>query len=597
VSLFAELKRRNVIRMAGLYLVAAWLIVQVAETLLPLYDTPAWVLKTIVMLLAIGFVPALVFAWIFEVTPDGIKRDIEVVPGQSIGPYTARRMDRVITALLVLALGYFAIDKFVLAPRRESALVEASRPEPKSSKPADESARPATDNSIAVLPFVNMSSDPEQEFFSDGLSEELLNQLAQIPQLRVIARTSSFSFKGKEVDVATIAKTLGVAHVLEGSVRKSAETLRITAQLIRTSDSSHLWSKTYDRQLTDVFKIQDEISSEVVSALKVTLLPGQSVPKTQRTDNVEAYEHYLRGTAVLDRGTVMVGDVTAAELHQAIAIDPGYANAYAQLSVAQSILAETAQELAERNDYIDKSLASAEQAIVLAPDLADGYVSRGYVRSAYLQDWQGAENDFRRAVELSPSDANGLVWLSYLLAASGHFEEAIAQAHKAIEVNPRSVFAWENLGMARILGNDREDAREGFQRAIELSPESNWSNYYLGYLDLRDGKIDSAESWFQRADGAFPLAGLAMVEFSRGNEAASQKALQELQTRFAAGFSFQIASAYAWRGQKDQAFAWLEKAREHRDAGLVRLRVDPTLASLRKDPRFDALVKALGLPE
>ncbi len=225
MSLFAELKRRNVIRMAGLYLVAAWLVVQVAETLLPLYDTPAWMLKTIVLLLAIGFVPALVFAWVFEVTPDGIKRDVAVVPGQSIAPYTARRMDRMITVLLVLALGYFAIDKFVLAPKREPALVEASRPEPKPGKPADGSARPATDNSIAVLPFVNMSSDPEQEYFSDGLSEELLNQLAQIPQLRVIARTSSFSFKGKEVDVATIAKTLNVAHVLEGSVRKSANTL------------------------------------------------------------------------------------------------------------------------------------------------------------------------------------------------------------------------------------------------------------------------------------------------------------------------------------------------------------------------------------
>lgn len=597
MNLFAELKRRNVLRMAGLYLVVAWLVVQVAETVLPTFDVPAWVLRATIILLAIGFVPALVFAWIFEVTPDGIKRDVAVVPGQSIAPYTARRMDRMITALLVLALGYFAIDKFVLAPKREPALVEASRPESKPGKPADGSARPATDNSIAVLPFVNMSSDPEQEYFSDGLSEELLNQLAQIPQLRVIARTSSFSFKGKEVDVATIAKTLNVAHVLEGSVRKSANTLRITAQLIRTADSSHLWSKTYDRQLTDVFKIQDEISSEVVSALKVTLLPGQSVPKTQRTDNVEAYEHYLRGTAVLDRGTVMVGDVTAAELQQAIAIDPGYANAYAQLSVAQAILAETAQDLAERNGYIGKSSASAEKAIVLAPDLADGYVSRGYLRLAYLQKWQGAESDFRRAVELSPSDANGLVWLSYLLAASGHIEEAIAQARKAIEVSPRSVFAWENLGQAQIMGDDREGAREAFQRAIELSPESNWSNYYLGYLDLQDGKIDSAESWFQRTDGAFPLAGLAMVEFSRGDEAASQKALQELKTRFAAGFSFQIASAYAWRGQKDEAFDWLGKAREHRDAGLVRLRVDPTLTTLHDDPRFGALVKALGLPE
>ncbi|MGB0135218.1 MAG: hypothetical protein WBP53_15395, partial [Dokdonella sp.] len=234
MSLFAELKRRNVIRMGGLYLISAWLIVQVAETLLPLYATPDWVLKTIVMLLAIGFVPALVFAWIFEVTPDGIKRDVDVTPDQSIAPHTGRRMDRVIIGLLVITLGYFALDKFVFTPKQQPALTEATDTEVKPAALLENATKPANDNSIAVLPFVNMSSDPEQEFFSDGLSEELLNQLAQIPQLRVIARTSSFSFKGKEVDVETIAEALDVAHILEGSVRKSADTLRITAQLIRT---------------------------------------------------------------------------------------------------------------------------------------------------------------------------------------------------------------------------------------------------------------------------------------------------------------------------------------------------------------------------
>src|ERR1700682_2684594 len=257
-NFFAELKRRNVIRMAGLYLVGAWLLVQVAGTVLPMFGAPDWLPRTIVILLAIGFLPALIFSWVFEMTPAGLKRDEDVPPEQSIAPQTARRMDRMIIIVLLLALGYFAIDKFVLRPHQQR------RPELSAT---------ANSQSIAVLPFVNMSSDKEQEYFSDGLAEELLNQLAQIPQLRVIARTSSFSFKGKEIDVATIAKALNVANVLEGSVRKSANTLRITAQLVRASDSSHLWSQTYDRDLTDVFKVQDEIAGDVVAALKVKLLP------------------------------------------------------------------------------------------------------------------------------------------------------------------------------------------------------------------------------------------------------------------------------------------------------------------------------------
>ena len=273
MGFFTELKRRNVLRFAGLYLVGAWLTVQVASTVLPMFGAPDWLPRTIVILLAIGFLPALILSWIFELTPEGLKRDEDVRPEESIAPQTARRMDRMIIVVLVLALGYFAFDKFVLAPRRGGTPAESSSS--------------TNSKSIAVLPFVNMSSDKEQEYFSDGLSEELLNQLAQIPQLRVIARTSSFSFKGKEVDVSTIAHALNVAHVLEGSVRKSANTLRVTAQLIRTSDSSHLWSQTYDRDRTDIFKVQDEIAADVVAALKVKLLPTQELPKVPRTNNPE----------------------------------------------------------------------------------------------------------------------------------------------------------------------------------------------------------------------------------------------------------------------------------------------------------------------
>src|SRR3982750_3673358 len=306
-SFLQELKRRNVIRMAGLYLVGAWLLVQVASTLFPAFGVPDWAVRALVIVLALGFLPALVFSWVFELTPDGLKRDAEVPAEHSIAPQTARRMDRIIIAVLALALVYFALDKYVLAPRLERLSAPTPAPGTGAAKGVATVAadsRSNNDNSIAVLPFVDMSQAKDQEYFSDGLSEELLNQLAQVPQLRVIARTSSFSFKDKEIDVATIARTLNVANVLEGSVRKSANTLRITAQLIRASDSSHLWSQTYDRDLTDVFKVQDEIAGKVVAALKVTLLPTQELPKAQRTNNPEAYQQYLQGRYYLNRFSI-----------------------------------------------------------------------------------------------------------------------------------------------------------------------------------------------------------------------------------------------------------------------------------------------------
>ena len=324
MGLIEELKRRNVIRMAGLYLVGAWLLVQVAGTVLPMFGAPAWLPRSVVILLALGFVPALVFAWVFELTPEGIKRDDEVAPGRSIAPQTAQRMNRMTVAILALALLYFGFDKFVLAPRHDAALVAATTQAVTAD--AKSGAKPDVDrNSIAVLPFVNMSDDKQNEYFSDGLSEELLNLLAQLPQLRVIARTSSFSFKGKEVDVATIARTLNVANVLEGSVRKSGKTLRITAQLIRASDSSHLWSQTYDRELTDIFKIQDEIAGAIAEALEGKLVGEPVAVSSARTANPAAYDYYLQGRAFTARRVDDNLKLAVAAFDRAIARDPSTA--------------------------------------------------------------------------------------------------------------------------------------------------------------------------------------------------------------------------------------------------------------------------------
>jgi adenylate cyclase len=579
MSFFAELKRRNVVRMAGLYLVGAWLLVQVAGTVLPMFGAPEWLPRSIVILLAIGFIPALIFSWVFELTPQGLKRDEDVKPEESIAPQTARRMNRTIIAVLVLALGYFAVDKFALAPRRAVA--------------PNESSSAASADSIAVLPFVNMSSDKEQDYFSDGLSEELLNQLAQIPQLRVIARTSSFSFKGKEVDVATIAKALNVANVLEGSVRKSANTLRITAQLVRASDSSHLWSQTYDRQMTDVFKVQDEIAGDVVAALKVKLLPTQELPKTQRTSNPEAYEHYLLGVDIFRQDRLQTSQLAAAEFQKALALDPNYANAYVALAIAQARGAEVASSQAQRAEEIKQAFATIEQAITLAPDLAWAYSRRGYLRSTRAWDWQGADADFKRALELDPNNAELLSSYSQSLFFNGRQTEAIAMARKATVIDPLSVDIWQNLGLLLFASGQNSEARLAWQHALDINAGARWPNYLEGYLDLKEGKIESALTHFRATDEAFRLTGTAMVEYTLGHALESDQALEALKTKYTAGSAFQIAAVYAWRGEKDHAFEWLDRAYDQHDSGMPRLRSDPTLASLHDDPRFAALVKKM----
>src|SRR5437588_1505424 len=267
-NFFAELKRRNVIRLAGLYLCGAWLLVQVSGTVLPMFGAPDWLPRSIVILLALGFIPALIFSWLFELTQEGLKRDEDVRPEESIAPQTARRMNRTMIAVLVLALGYFVFDKFVLTPRRDAARLAA------------ESTPMADAHSLAVLPFVNMSGDAANEYFSDGISEEILNVLARTPELHVAARTSSFSFKGKTQEIPEIARQLNVRMVLEGGVRKQDDRVRITAQLIDAKTGFHLWSETYDRKLQDIFAIQDEIAKAIGNELEVKLVRPVDPQKT-----------------------------------------------------------------------------------------------------------------------------------------------------------------------------------------------------------------------------------------------------------------------------------------------------------------------------
>lgn len=582
------MKRRRVFRVLIGWGVVSFAILQVVEPIQHALGLSDAALKVVVVLLALGFPVSMVLAWAFDINQGAIERTPPSTAAGLRGP-----------RLLMLLVGLGAL---VAAP---GVIWFFSRPQSAGEAQARlDAAPPATDSrpapSIAVLPLVNMSSDKEQEYFSDGLSEELLNLLAQVPQLRVIARTSSFSFKGKSVDVATIAKALDVANILEGSVRRSGNKLRVTAQLIRAADSSHLWSQTYDRELTDVFKVQDEIASAVVSALKVQLLPSQRVASAHRSSNTEAYEQFLLGRAILRRGSFADIDRAVSVFQGAVALDPQFAAAYSALGSALISFGEFAPTQQQRIATHKVALANIEKAIALDPELPDAYVTRGWYRCNIALDFRGGEEDLARGGPASP-------YLGTALAGFGgghpcfrlsRLQEALAEDRRLIASDPLSMPAWQFYGSHLLLvPGAREQARVALQRAIDLSPDAGWPRVLLGFTDLQDGKAESALAHFRRAGPGLGDAGVAMAQHTLGQEQEAQAALELLKTRYAAGLAIQVAWVYAWRGEKDLAFQWLERAAEQHDAGMVRLRYEQPLASLRSDPRFAALVQKIGLPE
>jgi TolB-like protein/Tfp pilus assembly protein PilF len=579
MSLFEELKRRKVFKVGVAYLVAAWLVVQVASIGFPTFDAPPWALRIFILVVLLGFPIALVFAWAFEVTPEGLKAE-ESARGN-------KRFLAVAVVLAALAFAWYFKGQPAYLEQREAKAAAAA-------KATAAAAAPAIDpHSIAVLPFVDMSQGKDQEYFSDGLSEELLNLLAQLPQLKVIARTSSFSFKGKEADVATIARALNVAHVLEGSVRKSGNTLRVTAQLVRTSDSTHLWSQTYDRELTDVFKVQDEIAAAVVEALKVKLLPEQEISNRHRSSNAEAYNQYLLGNSFNDRGNPADWRRGVAAYRRAIALDPGFAAAYAGLAVSESLLADSAGDARMFQQAFD----DVNKAIALAPDLADGYVVRGTGRLSSGRDLRGAKADYEKALALQPGRSAVQSNYARLLIALGRVPEAVAVTRRAIELDPLAAGSWSQLGrMLNFLGQ-YQPARDALDRALEISPESNVALFHRGMNELLQGRAAESLPFFRKAGTGYGGAGRAMAEHSLGHVEAAQRELDAEIAGYAQGAAYQIAEIYAWRGEKDKAFEWLERALAQNDGGLSFIKADPLVKPLHSDPRYAAFLRKLGLPE
>jgi TolB-like protein/DNA-binding winged helix-turn-helix (wHTH) protein/Flp pilus assembly protein TadD len=449
------------------------------------------------------------------------------------------------------------------------------------------------DTSIAVLPFVDMSESKDQEYFADGMAEELINMLTKVPELRVPARTSSFYFKGKQATIADIGHALGVAHVLEGSVRKSGNTLRITAQLIRVDNGYHAWSETYDRKLDDIFKIQDEIADAVVTALKVQLNGGSIAPRGHGTTNPEAYNAYLLGRQLYLQGTVPRWHQAIDAYQKAIALDPHYADAYAELAVSQYYVADQTGDPA----LWKSAEQAAQKAIDLDPSLASGYSVRGTLRYLHRYDWVGAESDLKHALALDPTNSRVLSRYGNLLSYFGRTEEATAMLQKAIERDPLESTNWQELGIALSESGDHAGAYDAFHHALAIRPADNFSIFHLARLQLIDGKAQDALATFQtNSDEEFRGAGTAMAQHTLGNAKASQQALEKLIATGAEDAAYQIAEVYAWRGETDKAFEWLERAYRQQDGGLADLKCDLQLASLRSDPRYAAMLRRLNFP-
>jgi len=570
LPLYSELKRRRVFRALVGYGIAAFAVLQIIEPVVHGMHWPDAVVSYVVVALAVGFPIVVTLAWIFDVGAAGIER---TPPSASVrGP----RLTLVLVGIGLLAAAPGLIWYFAVRGRPRAVAAVAP--------------------SIAVLPFADMSPAKDQEYFSDGVAEEILDALAQVEGLRVAGRTSSFSFKGKSEDLRSIGEKLNVGTILEGSVRKEGNQVRITAQLVNATDGFHLWSETYNRELTGVFAAQDEISRAVVDALKLRLMPAQQ-PR-RRTANPEVYNEYLLGKQFFHRLTLDNYRRAAAAFERALALDPGFAPAWAGLGMATFWVADVADTTAQISAGYERALAAAEKAVALDPGQVDGYAARGFLRSAIRWDWEGARSDFERALALNPGVAeNHQRHAVAVLAPLGRLRDAIREAQKATELDPLSAIAWSSLGRLYWIDGQLGPAQAALERSLRILPEQNYAASNLAItLLLQKRPLEALAAAELSTHDLFRTSGKAMALHDLGRTDEARRLAEEMVTRWADGGAFQIAETYAWFGDRERAFQWLDRAYAQHDSGLPYLRSDALLRSLHGDPRFAALLRNMKLP-
>lgn len=578
-----EIKRRNVFKVALVYAVAGWLTMQVVDVMFPALQLPEWLTTAIAALLLIGFPFALIFAWAFELTPEGIKREKDVDRSASITHRTGKKLNRTIIVILVVALGFMVFDRFMLQMRDE--------------QPAAASAPTDLKPSVAVLPFVNMSGDVENEYFSDGLSEELLNVLAKIPALHVAGRTSSFQFKGENQDLREIGEKLNVANVLEGSVRQSGARLRITAQLIDAGTGYHLWSETYDREITDVFAIQDEIAASVVDALRVTLLGESASSIDHGTGNLAAYNLFLQALHLADRTTEADMQRAAQALHKAIELDPDYAQAWAKLARVHELIASgfVGPGTGDFRAEFDKVNTYADKALSLGPDVADSYIAKGQAMSRVSWQHDEAHRFYARAVEIAPNDVEAIGNLAFSWMSRKRFDEAIALSEKMLRLDPLSITAHRTLGDVYSAAGRIDDAMAVFEKALVLQPDTARINGRMARIHTLRGEWNEAAERAAQEPVEWVREFYDVILVSRGtNTAALQAAAKAYEQKYGLANSYQLAEIYAFSGDVDNAIKWLEESHDIHDPGMMWLQTSSYLARIEDDPRWPRMVKLAG---
>jgi len=587
-----ELGRRNVFRVGAAYVVMGWLVIQVAETILPAFGFGDAAIRNITIALAIGLLPALVFSWAFELTPEGLKKDRDVDRGASIAPKTGKALDRVIMVALAIGVAYFGIDKFVLEPARDAARadrVAAQLDQAREAGRTEGLIESFGDKSIAVLPFVNMSPDPDQEYFSDGISEELLNLLARIPELRVISRSSAFAFKGKDINIVDVGEQLNVAHILEGSVRQSGDRIRVTAQLIEARTDSHLWSETYDREMGDIFGIQDDIAAMVVDRLRLELLGEQLQSEPADPD---AYLLFLQARHVAHRGTSESLEEAIDLYQQALSIDPEYVPAWDALAVAYDN--QVAMGLRPMQEGAELARAATERALALDADYAQAHAELGWIATAYDSNLSVAARHYERALSLDPDNIYVLSGAAVLLKSLGRVSDALVVEEYVVARDPLNPAIHHNAGVSYFHTGQWDRAIRSWRTVLRLSPGHVGAHYFIALMLINKGDpeaalVEAAKEEFE----VFALAGKTTALNALGRTEEYKATRRILVDEWSGQFPAIIGRVLAENGEVDPALDLLEAAL---DAG-VGARIDPidrAFDSLRDEPRWNALLKRLG---
>jgi adenylate cyclase len=580
-NFFAELKRRNVYKVAIAYAVVAWLLMQIATQVFPFLEIPNWAIRLVIMLIVIGFPIALVIAWAFELTPEGLKRT-EFADESPKKSARSRAWIYVVIIAGAISVGVFFLGRYTSS--KQTAEFPAK--------------------SIAVLPFDNLSRDPDNAYFAEGVQDEILARLSKIADLKVISRTSTQKYKSAPDNLREIARQLGVANILEGSVQKSANQVRVNVQLINALSDAHLWADTYDRKLTDLFAVESEIAKTIAETLQAKLTGSEKTTIAKRpTANTEAYELYLRGRFFWNKRTGADLRTAIKYFNQALGKDPSYALAYAGLADSYDIL--PVYGAASPADSFPQAKAAAKKALELDDTLAEAHTSLAFSLAYYDFDFEQSLKEYERAIQLNPNYANAHHWYANgPLSALGQFDRAIAEGKRAVELDPLSLIINANLGQDYFYARRYDEAIAQLRKTIEMDPRFYYAHCSLGPVWQLKGQLDEGIAEYRKAvelsDDPFALALLGQAYARAGQREEAQRILarlsEEAKSRYVHAYSF--ALMFLALGDKERAVDEIEQAyRERAGYDIAFIKVDPLLDDLRGNPRFEALVQKVFAPK